>query len=184
MKDKKNRHGKSLLTALVLAAASLSLGTVGTVAYFQSTSTVKASVTTGKVDIKATIVDGSFTKPDWVSTSTDGTSVTLGNMAPGDRVSFPVQIENESTIATKFHVTHTITTESTDTSSLKDDLEISTTADSWLDLDANTNPDNVTVTITLPDTGTVQTYYNTKVTIAFNVEAIQKTAKVPADNQG
>lgn len=98
-----------LLSSFLMIALCLSLIVGSTFALFTSESTTNIAVTSGKVEVEATVKDvvlysmgeeqsGSFENGGTVAF--DGGLLTLSNVTPGDKVSFAIKVDNKSNINT------------------------------------------------------------------------------------
>ena len=172
-----------------------SLITGATMALFTSESNVNIAVTTGKVDVVATVdtdsvqtkqlnteyADGvNNTYAGGVTVSEDG-EVTLDKFIPGDGVKFNITIENNSTVDVKYQTVVSMI-EGID---LFDGLEITinnelfdgmTSHSSWNSIAVGaTDTVIVPVVIELPDTATNE-YQGKTCKISFAVNAVQGNA--------
>ncbi len=119
---------KRIVSSLVAIAFSASLIAGGTYALFTSESDVNIAVTSGKVDVNATIVkeslqtysyawNGETQKYDSVATEVKGTfdnggtatfdseaKLALDLMSPGDKATFTIDVDNQSNINVKYRV--------------------------------------------------------------------------------
>lgn len=174
-----------------------SLITGATMALFTSESNVNIAITTGKVDVVATVdtdsvqtkqlnteyADGvNNTYAGGVTVSEDG-EVTLDKFIPGDGVKFNITIENNSTVDVKYQTVVSMI-EGID---LFDGLEITinnelfdgmTSYSSWNSIAVGaTDTVIVPVAIELPDTATNE-YQGKTCKISFAVNAVQGNATV------
>ena len=112
---------KALLTSILTIVMCLSLSVGATFALFTSTSEVNIAVTSGTVDVKATVDTLKYktlTVKEWTafdtdsnttnfdnlggSATVDGGNVTLNKIVPGDALSFNVTVTNYSNVTAKY----------------------------------------------------------------------------------
>lgn len=122
------KKSRIIATSIASIAMCASLAVGGTFALFTSESTVNVAVTSGKVDVNATIVEESLQTYSYVwngvedrydSVATDANGVftnggtatfdsqarlALDLMSPGDKATFTIDVENESNISVKYRV--------------------------------------------------------------------------------
>ena len=122
------KKGKIIATSIASIAMCASLIAGGTYALFTSESTVNIAVTSGKVDVNATIVEdslqtysyawnGETQKYDSVATEVNGTftnggtatfdskaKLSLDLLSPGDKATFTIDVDNQSNINVKYRV--------------------------------------------------------------------------------
>ena len=107
------KANKVILMSVLTVIACVSLITGATFALFTSESDVNIAVTSGKVDVQASISDVVMkselagSKGDYAALGTytlDGSKLTVSNIAPGDYVTFKITIVNRSTVATKWQL--------------------------------------------------------------------------------
>lgn len=114
-KGKIMKKSNKTLVLSALAALAFGAGAVGsTFALFTSQAETNVTVTTGKVDVKASASDlktysldkdmdeGKFENGG--TAAINGTSITLNNVTPGDKATFRVAIKNNSTVKTKYRI--------------------------------------------------------------------------------
>lgn len=114
-KGKIMKKSNKTLVLSALAALAFGAGAVGsTFALFTSQAETNVTVTTGKVDVKASASDlktysldkemdeGKFENGG--TATINGTSIILSNVTPGDKVAFSVSIKNNSTVKTKYRI--------------------------------------------------------------------------------
>ncbi len=172
---------KTLLTAILSIVMCLSLMAGATFALFTSESKVNIAITSGKVELTATVSDvylkdlnettytrtvadgetvGFESQDGFTDTRTlkfDGQKLYLSNISCGDAVKFNVNVENTSTIAAKYRVI--ISTENN--TGLFEGLVVGVggktfrglTYTPWKLLTANTDGETIGFEIELPDTG-------------------------------
>ncbi len=193
---------KALVASILTIALCLSLIAGSTFALFTSESTVNVAVTSGKVNVVAT-VDGdiSYTstlgeKLDQSSATLSGNTVTIVGMVPGDVVSFNLKITNNSNVKVNYRTKFTQT--NADENKLLDALEITvenaaTTGDDAAvaalaevegtavtpagTLDPNSDPITLKVTIKMPATVSDPKYQGASCNLAYTVEAVQGNAE-------
>lgn len=117
-----------IITSLASIALCFSMVVGGSYALFTSESTVNIAVTSGKVDVKATIDEESLQtysyawntnseKYDSVATDVNGTftnggtatfdneaNLALNRMSPGDKATFTIDVANQSNVTVKYRV--------------------------------------------------------------------------------
>ncbi len=122
------KKGRIIATSIASIAMCASLIAGGTYALFTSESGVNIAVTSGKVDVNATIVEeslqtysyawnGETQKYDSVETEVNGTftnggtatfdskaKLALDLMSPGDKATFTIDVDNQSNINVKYRV--------------------------------------------------------------------------------
>ena len=202
MERTKNLKKSIILSSLaVVAFGSVAAGT--TYALFTSKAETNISVTTGKVNVVATASDlKTYSGTNLVGDDTDvleetevagafanggtavldGTSVTLKNVTPGDKVTFKITVVNHSTVVTKYRTKVTATDDTGLFAGLKLNVGGSSvqTLGDWIKIDAATDESGTTIgeydcSIELPSS--VGTEYEGKsCTVSFGVEAIQGNA--------
>ena len=206
--NKKTKRG-IILTSLASIAFAGSLLAGSTYALFTSESKTDIVVSSGKVDVKATISDLTVYSPTSISTSNGneidndadasdhgtntfkngGTAslvdnkLTLINVAPGDKVTFNINITNYSNIIAKYRTFVACEDDTGLFAGLKCTIgnEISfsglTNVSNWANLEATSNTEGTSVSI-LPCTVELPTnagdeYQSKKCTITYTVEAVQ-----------
>ena len=202
--NKKTKRG-IILTSLASIAFAGSLLAGSTYALFTSESTTNIAVTSGKVDVSASISGLTLHSPTSVSDKDGGTIVddneaasngtfknngtaslvgnklTLSNVTPGDYVTFNIKITNNCTVSAKYRTL--IACEDND--GLFDGLECTigetfssdglTKVTSWTELSAGTSINPLACKIELPVTATNK-YQGKSCEISFTVEAVQGNA--------
>ena len=110
-----NKTIKILLPSILTLALCVSLVVGSTFALFKSEQSTNIAVTSGKVEVVATIDDfhmytrgddGNRIDDEWLSGEAheQGGEITLSNMAPYDGVTFNINIVSYSTVAIKWQV--------------------------------------------------------------------------------
>ena len=111
-----NKNKKSLITTVAIFVICLVIVTGSTFSLFTSESKVNIAVTSGNVDVKAIVGDYTLTsmgKPMDNDTFENGGTVyfdedtaafTITNITPGDYVTIPVTITNDSTVKVMYRV--------------------------------------------------------------------------------
>ena len=203
--NKKTKRG-IILTSLASIAFAGSLLAGSTYALFTSESTTNIAVSSGTVDVVATIkkdslktysgvsvtgnvktdvisettVPGTFTTGGTASINKDG-DLELVNVAPGDKVTFQIIVENKSTVAVKYHTI--IKEEKVENSGLFRGLNFkigestNTEITDWETLEVKSNNKVLECEVSLP-TDTGNSYQGKNAKISFTVEAIQGNAMV------
>lgn len=201
---------KALLSSILTIALCLSLIAGSTFALFTSESKVNVAVTSGKVNVVATIENLNLYSPTTISengsilnetnaaTETNfkngGTAslvenkLTLTNITPGDKVTFDVKITNNSNVTIQYR---SIVEKIVDTG-LWAGLKVSidgteyhgeTKKSAWTTLAVDSAAITVPVEIELPATaGNV--YQEKSCELAYKVEAVQGNAEMPVEWDG
>ncbi len=190
---------KTLLTAILSIVMCMSLIAGATFALFTSESKVNIAITSGKVDVVASISDFKVREngdADWRTTSgnpvqfdkaesdtrtavIDGNKITLTNVSAGDGVKFVIDVANESTINVKYR---TLVSYEND-NGLFSELQVKIdnglfnglAVSDWAELTPSSDPANIDVEIVLPAESNAQ---GLSCEIIVAVEAIQGNASV------
>ena len=96
------KFNKSLVMAVLTLVLSLSLITGATFALFQSESKTNIAVTSGKLDVVATVEEATMSSSLGAAlgkAEVDGNEVVLSGFVPGDKATFTIEIENKSDIS-------------------------------------------------------------------------------------
>ena len=187
----KSARKSTLISAVLAIAMCVSLLAGSTFALFTSESKVNLAVTSGNVEVVASIenIEKSYVDENGETVSgklfggdatfADGT-LSLDNIVPKDTVKFHVKIANNSSVAIKYRTVVTVVEDNGLASSLSIDLAgyqmIGTKAASaYAKLDAGEQPEVLPVTITLPESETTQ---GKSCKLSVSVEAVQGNAAV------
>lgn len=187
----KSARKSTLISAVLAIVMCVSLLAGGTFALFTSESKVNLAVTSGNVEVVASIenIEKSYVDENGETVSgklfggdatfADGT-LSLDNIVPKDTVKFHVKIANNSSVAIKYRTVVTVVEDNGLASSLSIDLAgyqmIGTKAASaYAKLDAGKQPEVLPVTITLPESETTQ---GKSCKLSVSVEAVQGNAAV------
>ena len=187
----KSARKSTLISAVLAIAMCVSLLAGSTFALFTSESKVNLAVTSGNVEVVASIenIEKSYVDENGETVSgklfggdatfADGT-LSLDNIVPKDTVMFNVKIANNSSVAIKYRTVVTVVEDNGLASSLSIDLAgyqmIGTKAASaYAKLDAGEQPEVLPVTITLPESETTQ---GKSCKLSVSVEAVQGNAAV------
>ena len=187
----KSARKSTLISAVLAIAMCVSLLAGSTFALFTSESKVNLTVTSGNVEVVASIenIEKSYVDENGETVSgklfggdatfADGT-LSLDNIVPKDTVKFNVKIANNSSVAIKYRTVVTVVEDNGLASSLSIDLAgyqmIGTKAASaYAKLDAGEQPEVLPVTITLPESETTQ---GKSCKLSVSVEAVQGNAAV------
>lgn len=187
----KSAKKSTLISAVLAIAMCVSLLAGSTFALFTSESKVNLAVTSGNVEVVASIenIEKSYVDENGETVSgklfggdatfADGT-LSLDNIVPKDTVKFHVKIANNSSVAIKYRTVVTVVEDNGLASSLSIDLAgyqmIGTKAASaYAKLDAGEQPEVLPVTITLPESETTQ---GKSCKLSVSVEAVQGNAAV------
>ncbi|MBE6632959.1 MAG: hypothetical protein E7620_01300 [Ruminococcaceae bacterium] len=184
---------KAMLSSILTIALCLSLIAGSTFALFTSTDKVNVAVNSGKVSVDASYVDGSLTHTSTLGATlpetnvyTDGSTLTIERMVPGDVVTFKIHVENSSDVTAKYRTI----LECVEDTGLLQGLEITVAGadfvgfacSNWTELKGKEAIADVTVTVTLPEERGNE-YQGKTAKFAYIVEAVQGNAKV-ADFDG
>ncbi len=190
-----------LLTSAVSVAMCASLIAGSTYALFTDESKVNVAVTSGRVDVEAVVGELTLTskgvamQDNWENGGTasikDGV-VTLDRITPGDKVTFPISITNNSNVTIKYRTSVVYTTgdelllEGLNVTFSESAADLSTfdgTAyyTAWETAEATqTDLGTVDVAIELPYLEENQNMYqDLSVNFGFKVEAVQGNADIP-----
>lgn len=187
----KSARKSTLISAVLAIVMCVSLLAGSTFALFTSESKVNLAVTSGNVEVVASIenIEKSYVDENGETVSgklfggdatfVDGT-LSLDNIVPKDTVKFHVKIANNSSVAIKYRTVVTVVEDNGLASSLSIDLAgyqmIGTKAASaYAKLDAGEQPEVLPVTITLPESETTQ---GKSCKLSVSVEAVQGNAAV------
>lgn len=162
----------------------------GTFALFTSESSVNIAVTSAKVNVEAKlgtpelyspkavtkdgIVNAEHNPESPLTANVEGKNLTVTNMAPGDKVTVPVEIENKSTIGVKYRVS----VSAQETEFFKE-LVFSTEGGElnvWDELALGSTVNGYKVAIELPCAASGDALMEQTAEIAFKVEAVQGNA--------
>lgn len=187
----KSAKKSTLISAVLAIVMCVSLLAGSTFALFTSESKVNLAVTSGNVEVVASIenIEKSYVDENGETVSgklfggdatfADGT-LSLDNIVPKDTVKFNVKIANNSSVAIKYRTVVTVVEDNGLASSLSIDLAgyqmIGTkAANAYAKLDAGEQPEVLPVTITLPESETTQ---GKSCKLSVSVEAVQGNAAV------
>ncbi len=185
---------KVLVSAILSIVLCVSLIAGATFALFTSESNVNIAVTSGKVDVVASVdADSVYTKQLYDVEYTKGATrtfaksvtfedggVQIDNIAPGDGVKFNIEVKNNSTIAVKYQTVLTC-----NDGGLLAGLKVKIDGKSyegesivskWKLLEVGTEPAKVYVEIELPE-GAGNEYQGKSVTISYAIETVQGNAE-------
>lgn len=170
---------KILVSSILTIALCLSMIAGSTFALFTSESKVNVAVTSGEVKVVATASNLKYTS-DLGSTLGQATlsdkadSITVEGFTPGDRVSFDITVANESTVAINYRTVVTISDELAPALVVSfDDEKSEGHKSAWTKLDADADPEKVTVSIYFPDADNNNDYMGKTCNISYVVEAVQ-----------
>ena len=184
---------KSLISAVVIFALCVSLVAGATLALFTSEARINVAMTSGTVDVKASVLKDSIETSSFGIPQTPGyfecggvaefdaeSNLNLTNMVPGDSVKFKIEIKNYSDVAVKYRVKWAVEGELLGVlEASADGMEIIDNTTAWATwYTPATEADKVKtvpVEIKLPiDVG--DAYQNKSAKITFIVEAVQGNA--------
>ena len=198
---------KVILTSCATVAMCASLVVGGTFALFTSEDQVNIAVTSGRVKIEATVGEFTLFSRDivmdgdtWANGGTaalTGKTVTLTNITPGDKVTFPITVTNTSNVSVMYRASAQYTMDTTVEDDLSEVLEVSfgaqvgtmvngTTkcASAWQKLLNGADPEVMEVSIEFPYSTEDQNEYQEKeATIDLLVEAVQANADIPDEEE-
>lgn len=197
------QRSKVIATSIATIAMCASLVVGGTFALFTSESEVNIAVTSGKVDVKAsvenfeyktltqdwTVVNDSKTEFDGLGGSAvfDGDVLTLDKIVPGDAVRFDVKVTNESNVTVKYR---TAVRNLSEDGTLFNALEVSVNDEdfsfskisSWSALDPSVSDvETISLVIEFPETAEGQELMGKTANMLVSVEAIQGNAETSDD---
>ena len=190
---------KILVSSILTIALCLSMIAGSTFALFTSESQVNVAVTSGEVKVVATpgaLQMGSTLGNHLGSAKLDVVNniqtVIISNFAPGDYVTFDINVENKSNVAINYRTVLSVTEEA-DTA-LFEALEVyvgdQTTAyngnaykSNWTSLDASAPIEKVTVKVLFPDAEDNNDFMGKSCTITYIIEAVQGNT-VPVESLG
>lgn len=183
---------KILLSSILSIVLCLSLITGATMALFTSESKVNIAVSSGKVDVVATLGDLEYKTltQDWQAAAnnetafdniggsavvTNGEALTLTNIVPGDGVKVAVKIDNNSSVAIGYQINTAITGENAEELVIKITMPDGVTElpTGWQIIGVGASIEGIAVVIELPATATVQ---NVTANVEIAVTAIQANA--------
>ena len=187
----KSARKSTLISAVLAIVMCVSLLAGSTFALFTSESKVNLAVTSGNVEVVASIenIEKSYVDENGETVSgklfggdatfADGT-LSLDNIVPKDTVKFNVKIANNSSVAIKYRTVVTVVEDNGLASSLSIDLAGyqmigMKAASAYAKLDAGEQPEVLPVTITLPESETTQ---GKSCKLSVSVEAVQGNAAV------
>ena len=192
-----------IVCSILTIAMCVSMIAGATFALFTSESKVNIAVTSGKVDVKAsvenfeyktltqdwTVVNDSKTEFDGLGGSAvlDGDVLTLDKIVPGDAVKFDVKITNNSNVTVKYrtavrNLSDDLTLFNALDVSVNDEDFSSSKISSWAVLDPSVSDvETISVVIELPETAEGQELMEKTSTILVSVEAIQGNAETSDD---
>ena len=176
---------KTLVSSILTIVLCLSLIAGTTYALFTSQDEVDIAVTSGKVDVTATVknlvtysmneataVNGTFANGGTaLFTSNDVKVLKLDKVTPGDKVTFTIELTNASTVDIQYRVIWNIT------GALSEALEINATDLAWTKW-ATSEETIKTIDVTVELPAEFETQGLADATITFNVEAVQANAIV------
>ena len=186
----KKTRNSIIISAIMAIAMCVSLIAGATFAFFTSESQVNIAVTSGNVEVSATVenVEKSYVDENgetvegklyYGSAEFEDGKLTLSNFLPKDTVKFNIKVVNNSTVTVKYRTVISVVEDNGLFSSLDITLDgkkfYGYTSGSKY---ATLNPDedkliaDVPVVITLPEDATCN---NTSCTLSYTVEAVQGT---------
>ncbi len=195
---------KTIAASILSIALCGSLATGATFALFTSEDSANIAINAGKVDVTATIDEASLDLYSPTSIAVDGTvkdatdaatdtnfanggfakieenTLTLGNMTPGDKATFTIDIENNSNVAILYRTMIFAEGDLFDALTVTvDKVQIGTTnVSEWKALKANEVINDLSVEVELPVADNNNDYQEATAQISFVVSAIQGNAQV------
>ncbi len=178
---------KIILSSLMTIAMSASFIAGGTYALFTDEAPVNISVTSGKVDVVATVENYEYSYDDRltganadikITENEDGTYA-VENMLPGDKIDFDVKVTNDSTVAIQYQVNVIVEGELSE--ALETEISKGTQVlaqnekTPWTYLKAGEQIEDISVNVQLP-METTSVYQTKTATIAIIVSAVQGNA--------
>lgn len=178
---KRNRFNLFLSSiAAIGVAASILVG--GTYALLSSESKVNIAITSGKVDVTATIESSSLSVPSTANAIISDGTLTINSIAPGEKISFKINITNNSNIIIKYraevncpNVTeetlfNALTYSFNETSA---DKSSSSGSGQWATLDLNAAKNfDLGCSVSLPSDAETDSYQGQKCSLAYSIRAI------------
>ena len=183
----KSMKKKALVSSILTIALCFSVITGATLALFTSESEVNIAITSGKVDVKASIVEETLKLSSLGVEQTTGkfatggtatfdaeTNLDLAKVVPGDKATFDIKVVNNSNVDIQYKVKWTVNGELADVLVATADGEKLEDVD-WAPWDATTNEKTIKVSVELP-MNVDNKYQEKDAKITFTVEAIQANA--------
>lgn len=201
---------KALLTSVLTIALCLSLIAGSTFALFTSESKVNVAVTSGKVDVVATMEGLSLYSPTAIDQSgvivdaanaatatafanggtadVDDNTITLTNITPGDKVSFTIKVKNNSNVTIKYRTILTCESDNGLFAGLKvmidgEEYIGQTRVSAYETLAAGTGDYTVPVSIELPATAS-NVYQDKTMKLSYTVQAVQGNTETSDPENG
>lgn len=186
-----------ILSSIMILVLCFALISGATFALFTSESTVNIAVTSGKVEVVASVedltlysmgneVDEFFENGGKAEYNAQSNKLILDKVTPGDKVNFTVKIDNKSNVKTQYRVC----VQAAEASKLLEGLKVTideTTYSSfysyktaWALLDANKDIEDVKVSIELPKEAGNE-YQDLTAALSITVEAIQGNGEVQGE---
>lgn len=188
---------KALLSSVLTIVLCLSLIAGSTFALFTSEAKVNVAVTSGKVDVTATIdeeslalyspkaidLNGEITDTTNVAGETffnggtavlDGSTLTLSGITPGDKAEFTINIENNSNVKIQYRTVVSYTDNNGLFKGLKFNIGGTTVTNKsdWSALEAGADISDLVCSVELP-ANAGNSYQGKTCTLVFTVEAVQ-----------
>lgn len=189
----KNAKRSVIITAILAIIMCASLAAGATFALFTSSSGVNIAVTSGNVEVTASVVDIQKSYVDEHGETVNGKlfsgdatfdegahTVTLSNVLPKDTVEFKVRVVNGSNVAIKYRMVMSVVEDNGLFSSLDIKLDGKkfygyTSGTKYALLEAEQQIADIPVVISLPEGATCN---NTACKLTYKVEAVQGNASV------
>ncbi len=182
------KKSRVLISSVLTIALCLSLISGATFALFTDKSETNVAVTSGKVNVVATIenvqLDSTLENnvPETSYEVVNGNELVLTGMVPGDYLTFQLHVQNNSDITVLYRTLLKVASDNGLWQGLK--VEINgqsylgqTKVSNWTSLAPETHPDVVNVKISLPE-NVGNAYQGKTCSISYTVEAVQGNATV------
>lgn len=188
---------KALLSSVLTIALCISLIAGATFALFTSESKVNVAVTSGNVDVVATVenlaLDTTLARGNLNETSvnqdTESNTITLNRIVPGDYVTFDIRIHNNSDIAVQYRTVITKVEDNGLWNGLVVTFDgvkydgVNAVKTDWAAMEVGSSDIIVSVKIALPE-NVGNEYMQKSCKLAYTVEAVQGNADMPDEWDG
>ena len=176
------QKGKAIASSIMAIAMSASLAVSGTFALFTSESQVNIAVTSGTLNVVASVnaqslktysmgkaQDAGKFANGGAAAFNENSQLALSRMTPGDKAEFTVDIANNSNVAIKYKVAFAVEGE------LADALVCSATnaEEKWIYAEANAEIPSVEISVELPEEIENDYQSKTDTIVSVKVEAVQ-----------
>ncbi|MBR2377324.1 MAG: hypothetical protein IKA85_06130 [Clostridia bacterium] len=187
---------KLLITSILSVIMCMSLIVGATFALFTSEDNVNVAVHSATVEVKAKVKDGSITTKSFDKIITENVSeglfenggtakfdntaktLTLDCLTPGDEVLFVIDVENNSNVIVKYRVEMFISGELAPAlvcgaNINGSDYVVKNMATDWFEVQANTDINDIVVSVAFPDVADNNEYQGKSANVEFAVVAVQ-----------